>query len=223
MSALSRTPSASESLIRPAAAARLVACTGAYVTIALFDHAQPFAALSALSVLLLGFLLSTLLPAMHEATHGHLGRSRALNAIVGRLAGLLLTVNYSLYRRYHLTHHARLGEPDDPELPVELHGIGSYLLHLTPYYLLLPFWRQQLQIALGERPAFARHGARPAARAPQIRAPGLILNRLGTSPSTFLKSLSSLRHHHPAPLRQLPRRRSHMLRQKPQCHRPKIA
>jgi fatty acid desaturase len=141
-------------LVRPAAAARLAVIASLYLGIVVLEQLQPFAVLSALSVVLLGFLLSTLLPVMHEAAHGHLGGSRLLNDVIGRIAGALLTVNYTLYKRYHLEHHARLGGEDDPELPVELTGIRSYLSYLGPKYFLIPFWRQQLRIALGERPSF---------------------------------------------------------------------
>ena len=106
------------------------------------------------TTVLLAFLLSTLLPIMHEAVHGHVAPTPRANHLVGRLAGTLLTVNYSLYQHYHLDHHARLGEPDDPELPVELNGVGDYLSFFTPRYLLLHFWKLAWQTATGRPPTF---------------------------------------------------------------------
>ena len=77
-----------------------------------------------------------------------------MNTPIGRIAGILLTVDYTFYKRYHLKHHAELGGADDPELPVELRGIGSYISYLSPRYFLLPFWNQQLRVALGGWPDF---------------------------------------------------------------------
>lgn len=52
----------------------------------------------------------------HEATHGHLGRTRRANAWWGRLALLPVMVTYTKFRRTHLLHHQHTNEPDnDPD------------------------------------------------------------------------------------------------------------
>ncbi len=98
-------------------------------------------AITAAASLALGFLLSLMLPIMHEATHGSIARARVTNALIGWLAGAILLIDFATYRRLHLAHHRHTGEPKDPEAPVELKSTAGYLLHLTPYYFLIPFWR----------------------------------------------------------------------------------
>ena len=133
------------------------------------------------TTVLLAFLLSTLLPIMHEAVHGHVAPAPRVNHLVGRLAGMLLTVSYGLYRYYHLDHHARLGEPDDPELPVELNGVGDYLSFFTPRYLLLHFWKLAWQTATGRPPAFLDQSGGSASVMADIRLLVLWLTGVGAA------------------------------------------
>lgn len=88
----------------------------------------------------LGFVLSLMLPTMHEATHGAIARSRFTNRLVGWIAGALLLIDFETYRSTHLRHHCVAGHPGDPEEPVVLRNTQDYFLHITPWYFLLPFW-----------------------------------------------------------------------------------
>jgi omega-6 fatty acid desaturase (delta-12 desaturase) len=52
----------------------------------------------------------------HEASHGHLGKSRAANFWWGRLALLPSTVPYANFRRTHNLHHTHTNDPaQDPD------------------------------------------------------------------------------------------------------------
>lgn len=52
----------------------------------------------------------------HEASHGHLGRTRAANFWWGRLALLPSTVPFANFRRTHNLHHRYTNDPDlDPD------------------------------------------------------------------------------------------------------------
>lgn len=54
---------------------------------------------------------------MHDAAHGVLCETRALNDFIGRwLAGNALGVSMDGYRPYHLTHHKHTQQPEDPDL-----------------------------------------------------------------------------------------------------------
>ena len=56
---------------------------------------------------------------MHDAAHGVLFRTRALNAFVGRwLLGAPYGGDMHAYRHYHLKHHRHTQQPDDPDLPL---------------------------------------------------------------------------------------------------------
>lgn len=100
----------------------------------------------------LGFVLSLILPIMHEATHGAIARSGFTNRLVGWIAGALLLVDFDRYRSMHLRHHCIAGQSGDPEEPVVLRNGRDYFLHLTPWYFLLPFWYLSWKW-LYERPA----------------------------------------------------------------------
>lgn len=53
---------------------------------------------------------------MHDAAHQSVGRSKLLNAIVGRLAGLPLTAPFPAFRWVHLEHHKHTNDPArDPD------------------------------------------------------------------------------------------------------------
>jgi fatty acid desaturase len=54
--------------------------------------------------------------AVHEATHGALFVSRAVNDAVGRVAAALCFIDYDTARGEHLLHHRYLGTDGDPEL-----------------------------------------------------------------------------------------------------------
>lgn len=51
----------------------------------------------------------------HEAVHGTLMGSRALNAIFGSLCAIPVLQNFSAYRVLHLQHHQHLGDEGDPD------------------------------------------------------------------------------------------------------------
>jgi fatty acid desaturase len=62
----------------------------------------------------------------HEASHGNLGRTRAINAWWGRLVMLTMTVPFLNFNKTHRIHHAYTNvEDDDPDyfLKSRYHGI----------------------------------------------------------------------------------------------------
>ncbi len=63
--------------------------------------------------------------AAHEAVHGHLWRSRSLNLLWGRLLHGVLLLDHDVHRRYHLSHHAHLGEHEDPECQFGFADLGG--------------------------------------------------------------------------------------------------
>ena len=55
---------------------------------------------------------------LHEAVHGNISRVRWLNDGLGSLCAQLILPGFSagLYRYLHLSHHARAGQSDDPDM-----------------------------------------------------------------------------------------------------------
>jgi fatty acid desaturase len=65
--------------------------------------------------------------AMHEAAHRHLFAGRSANRVAGVLCGAAILVDFSLYRTFHLQHHATTASADDPEPKAELRSVAAYL------------------------------------------------------------------------------------------------
>lgn len=63
----------------------------------------------------LAWLAHAALARLHEAVHGMLAKSRALNEISGIAIGTLAATPLSVYRYMHARHHAHLGGLRDPE------------------------------------------------------------------------------------------------------------
>jgi fatty acid desaturase len=53
--------------------------------------------------------------AMHEAAHRNLFAAPWANRLAGTACGVVTAVDFSLYRAYHLRHHAETSRPADPE------------------------------------------------------------------------------------------------------------
>jgi fatty acid desaturase len=92
----------------------------------------------------------------HDAVHGHLGRP-ARNRVLGVLSSLAVLSPFSLYRAFHLEHHARTATVDDPE--------GRHVVANRFELLALPlvgvlFWAGQLTAAArtvaGRSPRYVR-------------------------------------------------------------------
>jgi fatty acid desaturase len=77
--------------------------------------------------LLQAVVLTGAYSAMHEAAHRHLFTARWANRVAGVACGSAILVDFSLYRAFHLQHHATTASADDPEPKADLHGVGGYL------------------------------------------------------------------------------------------------
>ena len=56
---------------------------------------------------------------LHEAMHGVAHEARWINAAIGRVAGLALTITLPLFRGVHFEHHSHTNDPErDPDLGV---------------------------------------------------------------------------------------------------------
>ena len=67
-------------------------------------------------VLLTSHFMHGILVGFHEASHGHLRKSRLLNEIDGIIIGTLSFMSFSLYRAAHQKHHSHLATERDVEL-----------------------------------------------------------------------------------------------------------
>lgn len=101
---------------RIAAATCLAVLTGLIITFALHAYFDSWITFVIAFVLIGGFQhhLSVI---HHEAIHYLLFRKRRWNDLVGRFLGAYPIGFTMAYRATHLSHHRRLGEDDDPDLP----------------------------------------------------------------------------------------------------------
>lgn len=81
---------------------------------------------------LAGLLLAGCYTAAHECAHGTFARPPWVNAVAGRIWATLALLNFSIYRRFHLQHHARTGRPGDTEeFGWRYLGVGQYVRDLV--------------------------------------------------------------------------------------------
>jgi fatty acid desaturase len=102
--------------------------------------------LASLLVLVTSHLMHGMLIGFHEASHGLLRKSRALNEIDGIIIGTLSLMSFSLYRAAHQLHHAYLASERDEELWPFVHPqmprgarVLAAVLELTMGLLFTPF------------------------------------------------------------------------------------
>ena len=106
--------------------------------------------------------------AMHEAAHATLYRSRRANRVAGAVWALTILTNWSMWRSFHLEHHAHTGIEGDPKLKYR------FTVTRRVQYLLLPIgglafmgelWVASLGTLFGRFPAYVRtSGPRTAIR-----------------------------------------------------------
>lgn len=90
--------------------------------------------------------------AMHEATHGALARGRSRNRVLAGLWGLTILWNASLWRQFHLAHHAYTGTDRDPEPYEDATSLPRYLIGIP----LAGVGFVVAQLALSTQVAFGR-------------------------------------------------------------------
>ena len=86
-------------------------------------------------VLLAGHLMHGSGVAFHEASHGHLRRSRFLNELDGVIIGVLSLMSFSLYRAAHQLHHMHLATERDEELWPFVHPQSPRWLRILAAFL----------------------------------------------------------------------------------------
>lgn len=91
--------------------------------------------------------------AAHEAVHSHLWRRRSSNLFWGRVLHGVLLLDHDIHRRYHLAHHAHLGDAGDPEGQFGFADLGGRRGYVTrtlrwavpPSPLHLANWREAVR------------------------------------------------------------------------------
>jgi fatty acid desaturase len=109
-----------------------------------------------------GYVLLGSYSAMHEAAHGNLFRTRRANRIACWFWSSSLLTNGSVWRSFHLEHHARTAGPDDPENRYKVDVTSPWQYLLMPLgglqFFLVQLW-ESLGTLVGRFPIYVRQGA----------------------------------------------------------------
>jgi fatty acid desaturase len=99
---------------------------------------------------------------IHESAHRNVFRSRAGNAVLGTVAGILCGIPYAAYRAFHLDHHAYAVTERDPEglpyVPKTRVGYAATALVTGPAYLIV-LAAAIARTAVGRPPSWVRSRA----------------------------------------------------------------
>ena len=112
--------------------------------------------------------------AMHEAAHGMLYRSARANRVASLLWASTILVNSSLWRSFHLEHHAHTGDAEDPEnrYKVDVTRRAQYLLFpLGGLQFLGQLLAESISSVAGRFPDYVR----PNANRRAMRIDGVVL------------------------------------------------
>lgn len=102
------------------------------------------------------FLLAGFLGATHDCAHRvHLTWPLG-NRIAGTLWATVTTVNFTLYKHFHLDHHRLVGTDQDTEPAGEFESLHSYFASLPTIYFFYTFWRMSWAATRGSFPHFIR-------------------------------------------------------------------
>lgn len=121
---------AGEGMTRPAggrSAERLAVAVGLYLGAGLVAGAVGGWPARLVAWAVQAVVLTGAYSAMHEAAHRHLFAARILNRVVGLMCASAILVDFSLYRAFHLQHHASTAAADDPEPTADIRSLGGYL------------------------------------------------------------------------------------------------
>lgn len=112
--------------------------------------------------------------AMHEAAHGMLYRTPRANRVASLVWASTILVNSSLWRSFHLEHHAHTGDAEDPEnrYKVDVTRRSQYLLFpLGGLQFLGQLLVESISSVAGRYPDYVRQNANRRA----MRIDGLVL------------------------------------------------
>ena len=134
-----------------------VICLGLFLALASVSATTTHYALLVVTWPLQAFLLSGFLGASHDCVHRSHLSSPLANRVAGAMWGSLTTVNFSLYRYFHLDHHRFVGTAEDTEPAGEFDSVIGYFKSLPTIYFFIAFWSMSLAALRGRFPHFVRN------------------------------------------------------------------
>lgn len=134
-----------------------IICLGSYLALAWaglrLDHVVAWIFIWPLQ----SFLLAGFLGASHDCAH----RVHYTHALANRVAGMfwatVTSVNFTLYKHFHLDHHQFVGTDDDTEPAGEFDSLRSYLASLPTIHFFFTFWKMSVGAVRGRFPHFIRN------------------------------------------------------------------
>lgn len=138
--------------------ARTIAVLGIYAGASLVCFALGSPIVWVAGWVIQALILAGAYSAMHEAAHNNLYGSRAANRIAGFLWGMSILINFSLYRAFHLQHHAFTRVEGDPEPQAEFTSLWQYIVGMpfVGFAYVGGLWSTSLLAVAGRAPWYAR-------------------------------------------------------------------
>ena len=134
-----------------------VVCIGAYALLAWaalrLDNVAAWLVIWPLQA----FLLAGFLGASHDCGHRVHYTSPLANRIAGMFWATVTSVNFTLYKHFHLDHHQFVGTDEDTEPAGEFDSLASYFSSLPTVHFFYTFWRMSAQAVRGRFPHFIRN------------------------------------------------------------------
>lgn len=134
-----------------------VVCVGAFVALAWASLRLDHVAAWLLIWPVQAFLLAGFLGASHDCAHRVHYTHPLANRIAGMLWATVCSVNFTLYKHFHLDHHQFVGTDDDTEPAGEFDSLGSYLSSLPTIHFFYTFWKMSIGALRGRFPHFIRN------------------------------------------------------------------
>ena len=138
--------------------ARTLAVIGIYAGISFTCFALSSPVAWVIGWLIQALILAGAYSAMHEAAHNNLYESRSVNRIAGFFWGMSILINFSLYRAFHLQHHAYTRVKGDPEPQNEFASLSQYIFGMpfVGFAYVGGLWSTSLLAVTGRAPWYAR-------------------------------------------------------------------
>lgn len=138
-------------------AVQSVVCIGAFAVLAWVGLRLDHVTVWLITWPLQSFLLAGFFGASHDCLHCVHYTHPLANRAAGMFWATITSINFTLYKHFHLDHHQFVGTNDDTEPAGEFDSLRSYLSSLPTIQFFYTFWRMSAGAVRGRFPHFIRN------------------------------------------------------------------
>jgi len=107
--------------------------------------------------LLMAWVLTGMIAAVHECAHRMLWRGPRLNRWTGAVLAAIGLYNFTVYQGFHLTHHKYTAGENDPEGVNMITTLRIYIMAVLWPYFFIYMWRCCWDVGRGNFPVFVKN------------------------------------------------------------------